>query len=310
MDIVAFSDVLDLSITAVANREYNRLSNGKQPEEICPKVHRALDSLGEPLRQGNPPDYKDRWVALCYLTWHQPGHIQLGRLLLEEIRRNRRDEWPLSIEKNCLQVYDFGCGSLAMQFAVAWAASDVIEAGKPMRYIEVNSYDASPTIINLGISLWREFTSRVRQDSRLRNLSQALDLIKVNYGMPGHPIDFVSRGGERILSALHTAYRDNIGNIKPLIERTKEVVDPTLGLFSGHANWLQHDLLEQVSPFDSGSYRAHQPSLTSIHNRVLPEITKWRRELNRTLLRQHPFLNGNVSLKFEKAWGWTYSQIK
>ena len=310
MDIAAYTDVLDLSITAVADREYKRLSYGKQPEEICSKVHRALDSLGEPLRQGTPPNYKDRWVALCYLTWHQPGHIQLGRLLLEEVRRNRKDEWPLSIDQNCLQVYDFGCGSLAMQFAVMWAASDAIEAGKPLRYIEVNSYDSSNCVINLGISLWREFTNRARQDDRLGSLSQVVDLVKVNYGMPGHPIDFVKKRGERILSALHTAYQDNIGTIKPLIASRKEIIEPTLGLLSGHANWLQYDLLEQASPFDTGSYRAHQPSLTSKHNRVLPEITKWRRELNGTLLRQHPFLNRNVSLKFEKAWGWTYSQIK
>ena len=64
----------------------------------------------------------------------------------------RKDEWPLSIGEDCLQVFDFGCGSLAMQFAVAWTASDAIEAGKPARYVEVDSYDASPIIMNLNQS--------------------------------------------------------------------------------------------------------------------------------------------------------------
>ena len=295
-------------MTSVAGREFKKLSYGKRPEEICLKIHSSLDSLGDPLRQGNPPDYKDRWVALCYLTWHQPGHIQLGRLLIEEIRRNRKDEWPLSIGRDCLQVYDFGCGSLAMQFAVAWAASDAIEAGRPMRYIEVNSYDASHNIINLGMSLWRGFTNRVRQDIRLRNLSQAIDLLKVNYGMLGRPISFIGREGERILSAMHTAYRDNVSDIKPLLENTRGDVNPNLGFLTGHANLVQQELLEQASPFDADSYVAYQTALTPIHNGIFTEITKWRRELNQKLLRQHPFLNRDVTWKFEKAWGWTYSK--
>ena len=310
MDIDAFTAALDLSMTGVARREFERLSDGMEPAEILPKIHSALDSLGDPLKRGIPPNYEDPWLALCYLTWHQPGHIQLGRLLIEQLRRMRKDEWPLSIAGDCLQVFDFGCGSLAMQFAVAWAISDAIEAGRPAQYVEVDSYDASPVIMDLGKSLWEEFTCIVSQDDRLRNLSQVIGSMAVNYGMPGQPIPFTKRDGERLLSAMHVAYRDNITKIQPLLEHTKDVVDPTIGLLSGHANWVQQDLLGKVSPFKADSYAAHQPSLTSLRNGGFPQITRWRRDLNSKLLRQHPFLNGNVSWKFEKAWGWTYSRQK
>ena len=309
MDISAFSSALDQSITSVADREFNKLSNEMQPQDISSKVHNALESLGRPLRDGIPPNYKDPWVALFYLTWHQPGHIQLGRLLIENLRRMRKDEWPLSIGQDCLQVFDFGCGSLAMQFAVAWTASDAIEAGKSPRFVELNSYDASSSIINLGDSLWKEFTYVVSQDSRLRNLSQAIGDMEINYGMPGRPIPFNNKGGECILSAMHTAYRDNITEIKPLLAKTKDVVKPSLGLLSGHANWNQQDLLGQASPFDSGSYNAYQLALAPKFTDIFPEITKWRRDLNKRLVGQHPFLNGNVTWKFEKAWGWTYSRV-
>ena len=310
MDIDAFSTALDSSLTSVADREFARLSHGMEPADILPRIHTALDSLGDPLKRGIPPNYKDPWLALCYLTWHQPGHIQLGRLLIEKLRRMRNDEWPLSISGDCLQVFDFGCGSLAMQFSVAWAASDAVEAGKPPRYVEVDSYDASPVIVDLGKLLWKEFTCVVSQDERLRNLSQVINLMSVNYGLPGQPILFTKMEGERLLSAMHVAYRDNITKIKPVLEQTKGVVDPTIGLLSGHANWVQQYLLGQVSPFKADSYAAHQPSVTSIRNGGFPQITRWRRELNSKLLRQHPFLNGDVSWKFEKAWGWTYSRQK
>ena len=309
MDIQAFSVALDGAIKSVADCEFERLSDRMRPEDVDPKVHGALDSLGRPLRDGLSPDYSDPWVALCYLTWHQPGHIQLGRLLIEQLRAMRKDQWPLSISEDCLQVFDFGCGSLAMQFAVAWTASDILEAGRPLRHVEVDAYDACPTMIKLGESLWKEFTYRASQDRRLRNLSKAIDNMEIKLGMPGRPILFKNMGRERVLSAMHTAYPKNITKIKPLLAKTQDIVEPSLGLLSGHANWVQQNLLEQGTPFDKGNYRANQPALTPRIQSKLPGITQWRIELNKRLIQRHTFLEGDVTWRFQRAWGWTYSRL-
>ncbi len=72
-------DVLDRAIADVAKMEYARLTVGMDLEGRKQHVDGALESLKDLGRGGKP--YYDEWIALFYLTWHQPRHIHLASLV-------------------------------------------------------------------------------------------------------------------------------------------------------------------------------------------------------------------------------------
>ena len=70
-----------------------------------------------------------------------------------------------------LHVVDFGCGVLAMRFAIAWASAEAIEDGQKNESIRVISFDPGIAMVKLGVKLWKEFLLQIRGDFRLRSLS-------------------------------------------------------------------------------------------------------------------------------------------
>ena len=88
MDQAALFEAIDGAITKVAETESQRLSAGMGEDALTNKVHATLDSF-RGLRRGIPPDYSDPWVALFYLTWFQPGQIQLAHDLIDRMKQKR-----------------------------------------------------------------------------------------------------------------------------------------------------------------------------------------------------------------------------
>lgn len=135
---------LDAAIAAVADREYQRLSERWPRSECATRVKAALRSLTN-LSVGDSPDYNDEWVALLYLTWHQPRQIHLAYTALRE----NLEEPP---EK--LLLFDVGCGAHATQFALAAAFMD--EWTEYKGQIAVVGLDPSGPMRRLGDRLWNE----------------------------------------------------------------------------------------------------------------------------------------------------------
>lgn len=160
MDNELLFGALDRAITRVANNQYNGLSDKMSPTELGDKVHWSLNSLRE-LQRGNPPNYNDPWIALFYITWYQPKQIHLAHSLIEEQKTIRNTNSLLIDNSQSLHVIDFGCGALAMKFAVAWAVAEALENGEQFSSVKVDSYDVNTPMLRIGISLWNEFETEI-----------------------------------------------------------------------------------------------------------------------------------------------------
>ena len=150
--LAAVTKALDTAIVSAADEHFNSLIAGLDDQEIVDNIHLALRSL-ERLQRGLMPDY-DAWDALFYSLWYQPGHINLAYTLSQLIPHGNN---PLRNGIGSLQVVDFGCGALAMQFGLALAAADALEEHQKLPQVAVVSEDDSEAMKEIGWSIWHNF---------------------------------------------------------------------------------------------------------------------------------------------------------
>ena len=174
MDQQAFIDAVDRAIKNVAEEEFRRLATSMASDMLSTNIHAALNALGG-LQHGDPPDYNDPWVALFYLTWYQPGQINLCRRMIDYLGQIKGNGQLIGNDNRNLHVVDFGCGALAMRFAVAWASAEALEGGRKIDSIRVISYDTGTAMVQLGVKVWNQFLLETRRDSRLRSLSHSVE---------------------------------------------------------------------------------------------------------------------------------------
>lgn len=309
MNRVALRRVLDRSISKVADTEYRRLFRGINAVALAQKVHNALNSLGR-LQQGNPPDYDDPWVALFYLTWYQPSQINVARRLIYWMNQNRGNEAFIQKDKRSLHIVDFGCGALAMQFAVVWSAAELLERGYKVESIRVDSYDVGRAMVELGAKLWEDFKLAVSDESHLSDLAEvSLTMIQNQYiGPKSVPLwETAGQDEERWLSAIHTIYVNDLPQTRQGLANIANAFNPTVGFMSCHANEQSHRLLDQATPFSFPEYRLSTSRLNAEFDYSLPRVTRWRRNLNQKIL-VHPFLNNQVTWNFHPAFGRIYTR--
>ena len=194
-----------------------------------------------------------------------------------------------------------------MKFAVAWAVAEALENREQISSVKVDSYDANSSMLRIGISLWNEFETEIRNTPNLVHLFKAVKMIKGQYAKLMHnPIIKIDKSSTVWLSAIHTAYNNNMEQVKTRLANLSQITNPDIGFLSGHNNVQQHHLLQQVSPFVNTQYNHRERNLSPKHNDVLPAITQWRRNINTKIPQQHPFLNRNVTWAFSDALGWIY----
>ena len=270
---------LDMAIAKVAVAEYNRLSQGRSPEDVASRVDRALTSLLR-LGRGIAPEYNE-WDALFYLTWYQPRQVNLALALA----------WPfLEQPKQPLHVIDLGCGSLAMPIAMAVAVAQS-ELSEQEVCIEVHGIDPSDAMRALGLRLLRAFSDTVRSDpvlSRSR-LRMACERIQEQMGVWGSLEEYYTsdRAHEgRIypspkcwLVAIHAIYASNVDQLRKNFMMIRKQSDPAYEAVTCHNVGYVHAQL--VCRDDS--------DVRSLKNRFsfygyLDHTTSWRRQLARSAL--------------------------
>ena len=102
-----------------------------------------------------------------------------------------------------LEVYDFGCGAMAMQFGLALAAAETWPRGISLPRISIISEDTSNAMKSIGNKLWSAFNSRINATWGHPELN---GLRKV--------CNDIGRGAQRDssivrwLTVLHVAYED------------------------------------------------------------------------------------------------------
>ena len=249
MNQQALSEALDRTIVRVANTELKRLSYGMSRSQRNEKIQHTLEAF-RLLQQGVPPDYHDPWVALFYALWYQPGQIQLARLMIDKLREQRGTKSLISHDHRGLRLVDFGCGTLAMQFAVSISASDIAEDGTFLAPIYIDSYDDSSAMMEIGKTLWEQFRIESERDSRLSALSVISHLIESRYSTGMYLSLSDELAEERWLSGIHTVYSTNVQKIKDHLTLLVKSVNPHVGLLTCHADLDSLNHLKQASPFE------------------------------------------------------------
>ena len=307
MNQYALLAAIDRAIKTVASEEFQRLKAEIGRDEVPQKVNDTLDSF-EKLQKGIPPNYSDPWTALFYLTWYQPGQISLAHSLIGCLNGVRGSNALVEGDNHSLHVMDFGCGALAMQFAVAWAAAKAFENEEIVKSIRIYSCDTAQPMIDIGKKLWAEFKRELQCDRRLVSFFDAV--IEPRYGTPAS-VAFAKSvtNDERWLSALHTVYSNNLNETKQSLSTIAAKFNPDVGLMSCHADGHSQLLLDQASPFATPEYRYSRGSIDPLVMGCLPRITRWRRAIKEKFSIEHSYLDSEVTWSFASAFGKIYTRM-
>ena len=293
----SIAGAIDHTIQKVGEAEYQRLSKNLTLSEHKTKIRLALRSL-DLLQSREQPDYQDDWVALFYVLWYQPKQINLAYGMIKRLLSVRGNS-SLTLKPNRqLRVIDFGCGALAMQFAVALAATDAIIEGQAIDSISIHSSDTSRPMIDLGVKLWEQF---VVESSAIPPLSKALSLVKAQCSTsPPDLFREETAGYEYWVSAIHAFYDDNAIAIKRALGAT-QALSPIAMLISTHES--KHYMLQHVRPAKFRNYISGTDSIEAPISGTAPQIFMWRKKLNAKLSLRHPFLDNSVEWQWQsEAW--------
>ena len=252
----ALTSALDKAITETAQAEFSRLSAGLTDVQVLEKIYSSLCSL-KGLRGGEIPEYNE-WDALFYVLWYQPEHINLAYTLAQV--RLEQDQASIQASGG-LEVYDFGCGMLAMQFGLALASADTLEAGQYPPALTVTSSDTSQPMLLLGRKLWDKFIREVTIGGypSLEKVQKACGVLSfVNpSGWTDTPpwvryssfFDYSSGPNDnRWLTALHVAYEDSHYEVSKELNRIVKRDKPQKILVTSHPGAFQW----AFAPADNG----------------------------------------------------------
>ena len=156
MDTETLSEVtlaLDRSMVRVLNSKLKDIVASNSPENIVANLVGALGDL-DGLRKGRVPNYGDEWLALPYLAWYGPSHINMAYTLMTKVI----PQWDNVLEQGPFGVHleDYACGTFAGQFALVLAASRSIESFITDRKLSIYSDDSSDTMWQTGLDLWKD----------------------------------------------------------------------------------------------------------------------------------------------------------
>lgn len=258
--------VLDMAVANAAESEFQRLTEGMNSTEKRRRVGEAMDSL-DLLRTLESPDYSDGMVALLYVVKYQLSHTNLAYSIIKTMKEQSGSIKSTLTNADSLQVVDFGCGSLAMQFGVALAVADVLEQGHTISEVRIDSIDISRPMIDMGRKIWAEFRELVSQDARLQVLKSSCDLIHKHYKAHTdfHSVQAVP-DADRWISAMHAVYKSNRRDVKDALTSLHKAIVPDTGLMTCYGNENNPGnipIVNQVSPFRK-KYRSFQLSSSRI----------------------------------------------
>ena len=266
MEIQPIKDAVDDAIATVTHNEFKRLrcetlETGSNVD-VVQSVAKALRSLGK-LWSGCMPDYDNEWVALFYPAWYQPRQVNIVCSVLQTLRDNGAaidvaKQWDgdiFRIADGRAHFIDFGCGSLAMQFAVAIAAADYISQGGVPGEIRIDSYDPKPEMIKVGKRIWDEFVRRMKRHCPGHPICQVFDLIQceTHDDLDTLPKATDAMDAPRFLSAIHAVYKTTKGPVKDALESLVSEYNPVGFLFTTQGHKTNWDLLHSASPIGEGA---------------------------------------------------------
>ena len=171
------------------------------------------------------PSY-DEWDALFYAVWYQPAQINLAHKLFRKVPEDRN---PLRSGSGSLQVVDFGCGALAVQFGLALAAADTWQEHRTLPEIRIISCDASKPMVQIGRELWNRFMDEIADEAEYPELDA---LRRACADINCDNLDESSAA--RWLTVFHVAYQKNFREVGRLLTAHVEEENPDLVFVTSH----------------------------------------------------------------------------
>ena len=182
---------------------------------------------------------------------------------------------PLRTGKGRLQVVDFGCGALAMQFGLVLAGAETLRKLGKCPNIAIVSTDESDHMKEIGKKSWVRLIKEVADKDkypRLKDLRQVCSTLKFR-NKPRHSEETCW------LTALHVAYEENADAVKDELDAEVGKWEPDIVLVTTHPkadDWA-------YVPYDRVAYRECQNVLSADDlepfNGSLDATTRFRRNL-------------------------------
>ena len=265
--IPAITNAMDGVLRTVAEKEFRRLRRRKSAEEIAAKIHSALQSQKD-LMKNVMPKYDD-WDALMYILWYQPKRINLAYTLSKQLLKRDADQIQ---EAGALEVYDFGCGALAMKFGLALAVADQWPEGENSPTISVISEDSSKPMKSIGERLWETFLESLNLRQRIAGLGRYREACMQ---MQDEPLGASS--SVRWLTVLHVAYQEAFTEVqRELDERVKKDKPGTI-LVTAHTLAREWVYAPSASGYTGATETIGKPDLDICGDFM--RTTKYRRHL-------------------------------
>ena len=284
MEMQPILKAVEWAILTVAEEDWGKFSVVyPDADRLVVKSLRSLQGLG----QGVMPNYSENLaLPLLYNTWYQPRQINLVYSILRD-RRWIEDEWVSRISSRRLSVIDFGCGSLATQFAIAILAADTISRPNDIPKIRVVSYDTSLEMVQYGKRIWAEFARIVNHFYADHPIRWVLDQMDCKYhtdlaGLP-KPIG----GMPHLVTAIHAAYSDTAERVRDDLKALVSKYSPEVCLMTAQSTSVANHAWPLWDAPNYDTIQADRADGTKVDTKfrgVLKSLTDWRRGLYAALL--------------------------
>ena len=290
--------LLDRAIQDTARREFIGLCEGlRRKEDVARQVEAALKSL-ELLKTRGVPDYGNPWVAVFYLTWYQPRHINLVYSHLKSTNARL---------PQALHVVDLGCGSLATMFALAVFAAT---SGQQEARISVHGIDNSREMRTLGLQLWQSFSKMIRVEARgssrnsviLERMDQVIERMSGDTRPPSESLDdwlcsdsHCQTRNPTWLTSVHSAY-----HLPQDLRRAIFELAPAAMLIT--ADHSRSPDLDGALPNLKEGKHFQRANVALQRNGCLVRTTKWRQRLRERIIRKWGTFELDYYLKHQVQW--------
>lgn len=265
--------IIDLAIAEVGRVEFNRLSDDLDVVQVRDKISYALNQLdrlnrnpkyvmgsgGEMLPIPSMPDYvsgdqtNDEWLALLYMLWYQPRQVLLARDVFSSSLDRGSKSW-LSRSDRAIEIFDYGCGTLAGLFGLTIALSEH-QTIRPAS-ITVFNHDISQAMLILGRKVWSQFKSEASTKNTLGSVARISKSTRVSFNntqsiVPTHWRNLnVRQTGVplRFVSAFHCVYKENKDEVSADLASLLRSANPDAFVLTGRNSNMSYRLLGQALP--------------------------------------------------------------
>ena len=272
-------------------------------------ISNQIDSALEQLLGINyaVPKYSNKWVALLYFLWYQPRQISLAYHSIYWLLKHKLTK----LDKH-LYIFDYACGSLAMQFGITLAVADILECGHNIEDVIIEGVDKSKSMIDLGEKSWAVFKEVLTDQESYQLLNEAARIIDPIYSciITEKFTPLTDRDYIHWFSMFHGVYYPTIKEMDLRIQNWFDHLKPEVVILTSSKS--KTELVDSVTPKvfpGDNSYTTYYYSIgkdesDNFWRAILAQITSYRQtQLSIYSNNYSRFFETNVSINPAKQDG-------